>query len=72
MTDKEAYCSMNCTVGMPTTCPTGLECVMAGAGGACWPPEDDSGCCDASGRNATSMLLGIVLFGLVVGRRRRR
>ncbi|HEY5947124.1 MAG TPA: serine protease [Kofleriaceae bacterium] len=71
MDDKNAYCSMNCTLGDPTSCPEGLECVEAGAGGACWPPED-TGCCDASGKNAGSMLFGIALFGLVLRRRRRR
>jgi uncharacterized protein (TIGR03382 family) len=73
MDDKNAYCSMSCTVGDTSTCPDGLECVQAGAGGACWPPADDGGgCCDASGKNAGSMLLGVALFGLVTLRRRRR
>ena len=72
MTDKEGYCSMNCTVGDMASCPAGLECIQAGAGGACWPPEEDSGCCDASGKSAGSMLFGIALFGAVVLRRRRR
>jgi uncharacterized protein (TIGR03382 family) len=72
MGDGEAYCSMNCTVGDATTCPDGFDCIAAGASGACWPIQEDSGCCDASGQNASSMLLGIALFGLVLGRRRRR
>ncbi len=73
MGDGEAFCSTTCTVGDVTTCPDGLECLEAGAGGACWPiEEEDTGCCDASGQNATSMLLGIALFGLVLGRKRRR
>jgi uncharacterized protein (TIGR03382 family) len=71
MAGKEAYCSMQCTVGDMTTCPEGLECIAAGAGGACWPIPEDTGCCDASGGNAGSMLFGIALFGLVVRRRRR-
>lgn len=71
MDGENAYCTMSCTVGDVTTCPAGLECLMAGAGGACWPIEEDTGCCDASGKNASSMLLGIALFGLVIRRRRR-
>jgi MYXO-CTERM domain-containing protein len=72
MDDKHSYCSMSCTVGDATTCPDGLECVEAGAGGACWPPAEDGGCCDASGKNAGSMLFGIAVFGAFVLRRRRR
>ena len=68
---EDAYCTMACTIGDATTCPAGLECVTAGAGGACWPIPEDTGCCDASGQNAGSMLFGIALFGLVVRRRRR-
>jgi uncharacterized protein (TIGR03382 family) len=71
MTSEDAYCSMNCTVGDATTCPVGLECIAAGAGGACWPIPEDTGCCDASGKNAGSMLFGIALVGLVLRRRRR-
>ena len=72
MTDKDGFCSMPCTIGDPASCPMGLDCVEAGAAGACWPPEEDSGCCDSSGKNASSMVLGIALFGWVLGRRRRR
>jgi hypothetical protein len=71
MADDEAYCSMSCNVADMTTCPAGLECVEAGAGGACWPIQEDPGCCDASGKNAGSMLFGITLIGLVLRRRRR-
>src|SRR5262249_23737465 len=52
----ESLCSMSCTLGDSTTCPDGLECVTAGAQGACWPVEEDTGCCDASGSNASSMV----------------
>jgi uncharacterized protein (TIGR03382 family) len=72
MAGKDSYCSMSCTVGDMTTCPAGLECLAAGAAGACWPIEEDTGCCDASGQNASSMLFGIALFGVVLRRRRRR
>jgi hypothetical protein len=69
---ENQYCSMACTIGDATTCPDGFDCLEAGAGGACWPIEEDTGCCDASGQNAASMLFGIALFGLVLGRKRRR
>lgn len=72
MGDGENYCSMSCTVGDATSCPAGFDCLDAGGAGACWPIAEDTGCCDASGHNAASMLLGIALFGLVLGRRRRR
>ncbi|HEY5922922.1 MAG TPA: serine protease [Kofleriaceae bacterium] len=71
MAGDEGYCSMTCAVGDPASCPAGLECIQAGAVGACWPIQEDTGCCDASGQNASSMLLGIALFGLVLRRRRR-
>jgi hypothetical protein len=73
MAGEDAYCSMSCTVADLATCPAGFECLAAGGGGACWPIEEDTGCCDASGaKNARSMLLGLALFGLVMRRRRRR
>jgi hypothetical protein len=72
MGDGENYCSQLCTMGDPTTCPDGLDCIDAGGQGACWPVEEDTGCCDASGQNASSMLLGLALFGLVLARKRRR
>jgi uncharacterized protein (TIGR03382 family) len=68
----DSYCTMACAVGDATTCPAGFDCVEAGAQGACWPIEEDTGCCDASGNNAASMLMGLALFGLVLGRKRRR
>jgi hypothetical protein len=72
MTDTEGFCSMSCTIGDGASCPTGLYCEMAGAGGACWPPEEDSGCCDASGKSAGSIVISIALFGFMFGRRRKR
>lgn len=63
-----SLCTMACTVGDPTTCPDGLDCVD---GGACWPPSEDGGCCSASDKSAPTMLFGIALVGLVLRRRRR-
>jgi len=70
--DGANYCSMSCTVGDATSCPDGFDCITAGGGGACWPQAEDAGCCDASGQNAGSMLFGIALVRLALGRRRRR
>jgi uncharacterized protein (TIGR03382 family) len=69
---EEAFCSMGCTVGAADTCPSGFDCLGASGGtGACWPIPEDTGCCDASGRGAPTMLFGIALVGLVWRRRRR-
>jgi uncharacterized protein (TIGR03382 family) len=72
MGGDDSYCSMQCTLGDVTSCPAGFDCVEAGSSGACWPIAEDTGCCDASGHNAASMLMGIALFGLMFSRRRRR
>jgi uncharacterized protein (TIGR03382 family) len=65
-------CTEACTAGAPGACPDGFECLAStGAAGACWPKEEDTGCCDASGRGAPTMLLGLALAVLVLGRRRR-
>jgi len=66
------YCSMQCTPGNPASCPTGLECVDAGDGtGACWP-ADEGGCCDSSNKNARTGLMGLLVVGFVLSRKRRR
>ena len=66
----KSYCTMTCTPGQPDQCPSGLECQAAGASGACWP--EHTGCCDASGQGAPTMMFGIAFVGLVWRRRRRR
>jgi V8-like Glu-specific endopeptidase len=66
-------CTEVCVAGTANACPAGFECLGAAGGtGACWPAEDDdSGCCDASGRGAPTMLFGIAVVGLALRRRRR-
>lgn len=65
-------CTDSCTAGAPNACPEGLTCLAStGAAGACWPEEEDAGCCDSSGRGAPPVLLGLALAVLVLGRRRR-
>lgn len=66
------YCTWNCMVGVDGGCPEGLECTAAGGGGACWPVESDSGCCDASGAGGPTALIGFLFLGVTLGRKRRR
>jgi hypothetical protein len=64
-------CTELCTAGAEGACPGGFECLAApGASGACWP--EGGGCCDASGRGAPAMLLGIAAAAVLRRRRRRR
>ncbi|HTR54215.1 MAG TPA: S1 family peptidase [Kofleriaceae bacterium] len=65
-------CTMQCTGGMANTCPSGFDCISAGAEDVCWPSATSSGCCDASGAGAPTAILGFALVGLVLRRRRRR
>ncbi|HET9992162.1 MAG TPA: trypsin-like serine protease [Kofleriaceae bacterium] len=66
----DSKCTMTCTPSAMNACPTGLDCVDDGNGGGyCWPP-DNGGCCDASGRGAPTGVLGIMIVGLVLRRRR--
>ncbi len=69
-------CTAACQAGSESSCPAGFEC-LAGEGatsGLCWPSDliDDGGCCDASGRGAPTMLLGIGFVALVWRRKRAR
>lgn len=64
------HCTQTCEMGKDGSCPDGLDCISAGTIGACWPSEDDGGCCDTSGRGGPTMLLGIGLISLVLRRRR--
>ncbi len=65
-------CTEACAAGDPDACPAGFDCLAStGTAGACWPHEEDTGCCDAGGRGAPPVLLGFALAVLVLGRRRR-
>lgn len=70
---EEMKCSMSCTVSDDSTCPDGFDCLDGGGAGACWPSsgDDDSGCCDSSGRGGPTALFAIGLMALVIRRRRR-
>lgn len=68
--DDVKRCTELCTPGAALACPEGFTCLSASnGGGACWP-EDGGGCCDAGGRGAPTMLLGIGLVVIVLRRRR--
>ncbi len=64
-------CTAACDVGQAATdCPADFDCLETGNGqGLCWPEE--GGCCDASGRNAPTALIGFALITLVLRRRRK-
>ena len=66
----DSKCTMTCTPNAANACPTGLDCFDDGNGsGYCWPPQG-GGCCDASGRGAPTSVLGIMIVGFVLRRRR--
>ncbi len=72
--DGGMKCTMGCTTGDTTSCPSGFTCASDGTGtsGACWPASSGGGCCDAGGSGGpATMLAGIGLCGLVLRRRRR-
>lgn len=70
-------CTQECTVGIADTCPEGLACAAPSgqSQGYCFEPVE-SGCCSTGeargGTLAMRVVLGALVFGLVIGRRRRR
>jgi hypothetical protein len=64
-------CTTTCTPGMANNCPSGFECLDAGDTGACWPEEDDGGCCDTRGRSGPTALIAFGIVALAWRRRRR-
>jgi hypothetical protein len=71
--DGGSKCTTECTAGAMNACPSGFDCISAGAESVCWPNgSSGSGCCDASGAGAPTSLLGFALVGLVIRRKRRR
>lgn len=75
MEGTDGKCTMSCTVGDATSCPTGFDCTAAGAQGVCWPHADpeSGGCCSvgSSGQGPVA-LSAFTLLGLLAMRRRRR
>ncbi|MEO7097438.1 MAG: Ig-like domain-containing protein [Polyangiales bacterium] len=70
----EKHCVESCVLG-EGQCPDGFGCLEAGADkGVCWPGFDDGtgGCCSANSDPAGPMVLGAMVCGMLVLRRRRR
>lgn len=67
----QQLCVLSCTPGAADACPSGFDCAnSAGGGGACWPAS--GGCCDAGQRGAPTALVGVLVIGAALTRRRRR
>src|SRR3569623_3384079 len=74
MSGKDSKCTMDCTIGDATSCPSGFDCLASGTRGVCWPTpgaSEGGGCCDAGGSGAPTAPPGIGLIGLMLRRRRR-
>jgi len=70
----EKHCVESCVLG-EGQCPSGFGCLEAGADrGVCWPGFDDGtgGCCSANSDPAGPMVLGALVGGMFILRRRRR
>ena len=71
-TDGNSYCVEGCDPSA-ASCPGGFSCLETGPGaGVCWPADGDGGGCNSGRNNTGVMFLALTLFGLVLGRRRRR
>lgn len=68
--DGNRYCVEQCNVEMDA-CPSGFDCISAGASGVCWPGEEEDTGCSSNQGGATPGLLLLGLFALLVTRRRR-
>ncbi|HTL34086.1 MAG TPA: Ig-like domain-containing protein [Kofleriaceae bacterium] len=64
------HCTETCDPNNQATCPSGFDCLEAGATGVCWP-NPDSGCCDAGTTPQGPLLLGLGVLALVLRRRKR-
>jgi hypothetical protein len=71
---NDGKCTMSCTMGDATSCPSGFDCAAAGDQGVCWPHETEGGgCCSVGGSAQGPLALsGLTLLGLLAMRRRRR
>jgi MYXO-CTERM domain-containing protein len=71
------FCTQNCIVGSEGACPAMFECAAtSGTGGVCLPAgSGGSGCCsvgrESNGAVVVRTGLGLLVFGLLLRRRRR-
>ncbi|MEO6773602.1 MAG: Ig-like domain-containing protein [Kofleriaceae bacterium] len=63
------HCVAACDPGSAGSCPNNFACLASGTGGVCWP-STAGGCCSASGDPRASLLLGMLVLGGVLRRRR--
>lgn len=72
-TAGDQYCSQPCVVGVEDSCPMGFMCTgEAGQSGLCvFTPDSGGGCCDVGADGKAPALLSLLVFGLVLRRRRR-
>jgi uncharacterized protein (TIGR03382 family) len=66
----QEVCVVPCDVSKQA-CPSGFGCIMAGAGGVCWPGADTGGGGCSSGGAGGEIVAGLG-FALLLVRRRRR
>ena len=71
------FCTQNCIIGSEGACPTMFDCVATSdTGGVCLPAgSSGSGCCsvghESNGAVVARTGLGLLVFGLLLRRRRR-
>jgi trypsin len=71
MQDHVGECTMSCSLGSGASCPSGFDCVSAGAAAVCWPHVADTGGGCSVGSSGQSSIVLLTLVGLVALRRRR-
>jgi MYXO-CTERM domain-containing protein len=65
----DALCTDYCDAG--DSCPSGYECVPAGAQSVCWPGSSSGGCSTANSEHSPLLVLfGLGMLGLIIRRRR--
>jgi trypsin len=72
MQNNVGECTMSCSLGSGASCPSGFDCVSAGAAAVCWPHVADTGggCSVGSSGRGSIALAALMLLGLVTMRRR--
>lgn len=73
-TAEQRICTQSCAVGVVDSCPMGFECIQAGAGGICFFPTEESGCCSTGSNSSPWAPFGLasLVLGFIVLQRRRR